>query len=436
MSFGKDNDNLQAIQAYGGGSMRQRAANATRRGGGGRRGGRAYWADTFRPAVKPGVSLIRVLPSQIKTQRLTEENQLYEEVTEWKEVTEHYHAGLKRGALCSAGPFRMIREQRQPCHGCDLFWSKPKGERFISMSPRYIMNVLDYGYFHKVPQIDRKTNQYRMNPKTNQPYTEWVKHADQGCMHCTTATETKQGYVYPWMMSGEMFQTLNGYADTVASSCRSCGGPPNSVYATSWHCSGCGVCVFDLLNTTVPTEQIEATVTRPYSCQSCGTFSYLNEVYACRSCQNPSRATIFDVDIQVQTVQTSEKKWSLLIPWHSSPQGIHENFTELVTKYVPDLDKRFAPTALDKQAQVWNLAGPQQQPQPQQYQQPQYQQYGQQPPPAPTGAIPGPFPGVGDFQQQQQPVNTAPPQQPAVAAQPIPTSIPGGYTPPGGTQQQ
>lgn len=416
MSYGKDPSQLNNIPGYGG-SFSQRAGNASRR----RQktssdNNRPFWADTFKPQEMIPI-WGRLIPVECKITRADDNNNLYSEPTQWYEYREHFHGRHKRSAICSAGPLHFLKNHRDPCLGCDIFWSTPKagkGERkIISRSDKYAFVFIDMSNYHKVPQVDDATGQYRMNTETNQPYLHWVRCAGYGCQACHTAYETRAGYIQPWTMSKAHFNALNAYADGISTCCLSCNGR-GSITPISYTCAGCNGMIIDTRNTTANQNQVRELVSQHYHCRTCNTVAYPVEILQCRSCQSPRRASIFDVDINVMVTRTGDGDQTALILQNTTdPKPLDPQFHDLL-QYTPDLMKRFAPSTLEYQAEQFQVAigqGQAQQPvthpQPVVYAQP----YGQAPAPAPMQVQP----------QQYQPVPQQAPQQ---ALQPRPQWVP------------
>lgn len=76
----------------------------------------------------------------------------------------------------------------------------------------------------------------------------------------------------------------------------------------------------------------------------------------------PVRATIYDVDLQVQAVRTGENDNTILtIVGMTDPKPIDPVFQDLL-QYKPDLSKRFAPSTLEEQSRQWGAPAVQNQP--------------------------------------------------------------------------
>lgn len=367
MAFGKDSSNLGGIPTYGG-NARQQAAAASRQkkhsvSGGSRR---PYWSGAFKPSTSV-VSRVRLLKGEYEHLRDNGNGGLYKEILPWQEYREHYQATSHRGALCSGGVFFMDRNRREPCLGCEEFWDgRAKNKRTMSMSNKFAFNVVIEQLFHKMPQLDAKTNQYRMNPKTNAPYTEWERCRGLGCIGCQTQAETRQGSVQPWVLSKEHFNQLDAYSEYIGNGCTTCGGR-STVSTVMWVCGNpaCGELIFDMQNPALAAEQIKEITLGIYDCQTCHTSAYPEEVIQCAVCTPsggvPVRATIYDVDMDVKLQLTGDgDKTSLIVLAYSDPKRLDTQYADLLQYQVP-LEKRFAPTPLTEQASIWNKQMPMQQ---------------------------------------------------------------------------
>jgi hypothetical protein len=436
MAYGKGAVPEAVLRNKFGGSLSQRAANATMRQPGGR-GRRSYWADVYKPhKIVP--SNVRLIAVECTNLRLDNDGNEFTTKDPWKEFHEHYHGHYRTSGICSGGanPFKR-GPHRRPCYGCDEYWSKPKKEKTISLTPKYAFAALVMEWFHKVPQID----EYGM-PKTNdqgQPYTNWERCLGQGCPHCRNSLENVYGRMQPWPMGTGHFETLNKYAEEHAG-CLTCGGSRTAngmplVSTAAWRCGNphCQQPIFDMYNLAVTIEEMTKVVSQPYHCPYCQQVTFPEEVPYCANCspagQMPMRATAFDIDLLVKAPETGEgKKTRLDIVASSDPRPINPQFAELVQKHTPNLDKIFAPTPLEDQARLWRFA-PTQQAQPVQT---YAQSYGQGAPMAAPQPAPQPMPyspGV-PAGQPAAPFGYPAPQPTTVA--PAVQPPPPGYQPPPG----
>ena len=302
-----------------GGSIHQKQRAATHRPKRGSGGNMPYWVDTFKPS-DISADTIRLVPGSYQVSRITDGNDpvLYLEDTPWWEYCEHYHGGVKKGAICSAGPFRFLKDKREPCYGCDMFWedfeerkriAAEKGikrvehPKRISMRDMFVYNVVDMGNFHKMPRTDAN-GVMKMNPMTNQPYWNWVKCTQAGCVGCMQGVESKIGRLQPWPMGKNHFIALNGYADFISNSCVTCGGR-DCISWLLWQCGNpdCGHPIIRKNSTSYDLRQIQDITSAPFNCKQCGTTSYLLELVECVICQT-SRVLFFFNDAATTEIYT------------------------------------------------------------------------------------------------------------------------------------
>lgn len=419
MSFGKDQTQLQGVAVFGG-TTAQRAANAGRRkkrGGGG--GNRPYWADTFKPH-ETRVDVVRLVPGSYMTQRV-EEDVVTTEETAWYEFLEHFNASVNRGAICSGGPHRFNKAMREACHGCATREAESRDNRTMSSAEKYGFAVVDTGLYHRVPQVDRKTGQIRMNAKENVPYTEWVKCTGRGCQDCPRAVENRYGYIQPWIMAKTHFTALNGYATGIGTCCVTCK-QRGCISSIDWRCANpaCGAIHIDMANSTMTDEQIAEVTNKPLVCHACQSTTFLQETMWCGYCSpagaQPVRATIFDVDLHVQAPRTGENNSTVLqVVGMTDPKPIDPQFEEML-KFAPDLSKKFAPATMAEQESLWRISPSQ--------------------PAAPALQAQAPQMGAQAPQVHTQQYGGAPVQQaiPPMQPQVPPAQQAAGYPPPG--QQQ
>ena len=348
------------------------------------------------------------------------------------QYTKHYDGLLKRGAICSAGPFRD-RELRKPCHGCDIYFAtaaRNQEGRFessrMSKQPLYAFSLWDYGVYHNAPQVDSH-GAVKMSPQ-NKPYMQWTKCIGQGCPGCRAGNlETKQGIMRAWSLNSTQYKVLTQTDKQVGASCAACLGV-NCIRSISWITGCCRDVVIDMQTTQLTMEEINKQTTSEHTCQRCRTQGLLIEQYACGYCaqrgQQGVRASLFDVDLQVMAVAGPNNAKILQVSGFGQPNVIPEDWKSHLKPL--DLPAIYAPDSLDFQAKMFRVQasapGPQQPLQPQGVvQQPQY---------APQ------TPGFAPQQQQFAPPQmqpqfapppqqyVQPPQQPQYAPQAAPTSPP------------
>jgi hypothetical protein len=478
MSFGKDEGHLANIPPHGGNFIQRAKTHARRpqRSGGG--GGRIpHWKDGFKPSlVYP--SLVRLVPGAYRQQVTHDGETVVEEEFTYVKWREHVSksSGSPRSAVCSGGALFASKTKACECEGCTVYWEdyrerqakkargdKTRGPNRMSCRDQYSYTVFDYAPYWKMPDIDRQTGQPRMNNNTNQPYYHW----ETGSVNDPKfqGKEWKQGHLLSWSMGSTYQDVLIMQAKVIGQHCKQCGNM-GCITTLMKICGNpqCGQFIYDPNNTTLTTEQQNKIDYDKYTCPQCQQEGYVGEVIECAACTpqglTPVRAGIFDVDLQVQAVGNPGSQTFLQVLATSEPRPIQISDAKVLETIKPlDLLKKFAPTALERQRQIWNiqvrnapLVG-QQQPQTavpvgqppmpmvpgvqqpmaapsqqyQQYQQPVPQQY--QPPQPQPQSMPTSIVMPPQVPTQQQPQPQPQPQQPQ--QQPQMPAIP--YTTPSNT---
>lgn len=429
MSFGKDDSHLGRIGTFGA-TTAQQMGNAGRRQQGPRKGA-PPWAGNYTPS-EGTPDLVRLIPGKYEAERIDEQTgAVFLEEVAWFEHTEHFHGGLKRSSICSAGVHRMSKDKAQPCRACTIFWEdfrerqrierekgvKPQGPKRISASSKYAFLVLDMGWFFKGVRTDNQ-GKAKTNSNTGQPFLDWIKytghHQDA---EFSSSGEKRNGMVFPWPLNFTQFGTLSGYADIVQRHCKSCGGQ-NCIHTSGYTCPTCNAPTFRQQDSSVPPDRIKEIVSRPMPCWNCKNSNYPRATLSCMNCQYPAPSTLYDVDMQVQKVKVRENN-NIIIPWMSGPRPVDQAYANAL-KYIPDLPKKFAPTPYEEQLQIYGEPQPTAVPQGQ-YVDPnqQHQNYYAQPP-----AYQQPPQGSWSQQPQQWQPPAPPqgqwPQQPQPQPQPQP----------------
>jgi hypothetical protein len=75
--------------------------------------------------------------------------------TPYFHYTRHFDRLHRTDARCSAGPFARFRDRRDPCAGCDLYWStierSTPGRRSsprMTKTAQYVFTAVDHGAYH------------------------------------------------------------------------------------------------------------------------------------------------------------------------------------------------------------------------------------------------------------------------------------------------
>lgn len=410
MAFGKEREHLQGVTPFGAGTsiaqrtqflMRNQGEQRQRKGGGGMR-----FSDIFKPTLSPtSFDLVRIIPGNYTFQGCDGKKNVYTYPgMEYWPFIEHYDGRNKKSTICSGGVFHNFRDAREPCMGCDLFFStmdKQKdanGRRKsrVSKQDKYVFNVLHYNPYHKIPQMD-DSGRVACNDQ-GQPYYNWVPCEGRGCKICPQGVETMPARMLKWEMSYSHFKAITtAYSLAIGQDCANCG-TQKSIQPLAWVCSaeGCGEAVIDMADTTYSDEDIAKVISEPVTCPHCKNNGFLNEVFACGACQNPRRATIFDVSMNVKRTESGQgdsKQTQLIVSSWSQACNIEPQYQEMAKPF--DLPKIYGPSTIDFQKKMFGMEGVQAEGQP-------VQPGGMQRTPVNAGQPAQPNAGFRNYQNQNQ----------------------------------
>lgn len=374
MAFGKDPNGAEGVVPFGGGTItqqdryRKQAAQAARSSKS--TGSAPYWADTFK-LPSDHSRLGRFIPGAYAQKYTIDDENVLEQTLEYYMVREHYNG--KRGGICSAGPLFRNKKMAQPCLGCDIFWEdvrersekkkrgdQSRGPNRMSLRNLYVFNWWDYGLWLKVPRTDG-AGQVMVSRNTNQPFFDWVPAASQDPR--ANQYESKWGNLVAWPMSESYKDTLFKYMDmTIRHDCAMCGSQQTIVcYAKVCGNPACKTPIYDPNNCSLTMNERESLESEPYLCPTCNTRHFIDELVTCRVCNQysakPRRATLFDVDLELISVPSGEgKQTNLQILNRSTPRPIQVADPRILETIKPiDLIKKFSPTPLSKQSELWNI---------------------------------------------------------------------------------
>lgn len=374
MAYGKDESQLNKIVPFGG-NISQRARHYAKsreqaRERRGRGGGAPYWRNVLKCPTSHS-RLVRLIPGQYEQLVTYDDETITKEVFEYHIFREHYHGATGRGAICSAGPLYRNKDKSDDCPGCSMFWEdvkerraknargdKSKGPNRISMRDQYVFTVWDYGLWLKIPDTDRNGN--ARTDDNGQPYTSW--HMAPSNDPRVNQYEHKYGMLIPWPMGETYKDTLLQYNDkSVRNDCATCG-TQGSIQCVQKICGNpnCEHPVYDPSDTTMSPEQIDKLESEPYTCPVCNETNFINEMVECSVClqngQEPRRASIFDIDLEVTAVGTKGQQTVLQILNRSTPRPIQIADPEILKTVGPlDLARQFSPTPPDKQRGMWGI---------------------------------------------------------------------------------
>ena len=357
MSFGKNPQNLDNV----GTTQQQNAAfeasrNRGKGGGGGGGGGKPYFVDSFKPSMD-APDTVRLLKGSYDVSIGQHDGTLITTNLAWFPFTEHYHGTMKKGFVCSAGPFGSFKGKGQPCLGHEMFWADRNAGRKngpMSMRDMYSLGVIHYATYASVEQVDYGTGAIRTNNE-GKAYMTWVRvHEHEKAKFA--GKETVDARQLHWDMGYGHWNTLLEYDKAIGTSCKSCGGV-DTVSMVVWHCSACGNPIIEAASTVLSGIEIEALAKNPVTCAACNHHGYMTEFVNCRSCTEGARATLYDVDLKVKRVGDATGKshqTSLVVLGWSPPRPVDARFADIA---VPnDLSKVFVPEKYEKQLE--KIGGP------------------------------------------------------------------------------
>lgn len=361
--FGKDPTKLGRVPAFGG-SLNQRTTAFKDHSRGPRTSRGRRFSDEYKPPKGPhAFDVGRLIPGAYTVQVPADDkgNELMEVQLEFFPFVEHFDGRTNRSCVCSGGPLHNFKGKRAACDGCDLFYeglSLPKGQaKRMSKRDMFVFNFLHMAPYHKVESLDQSTGQIRTNDK-GEPYHDWHPCEGRTCTACRAGKETTHGRLRPWPMGYAHFNTLiEAYNPLVGTGCTGCG-TKDSIRSVAWICpvQGCGEAIIDLSSTTLSDADIAKIVVREIECPTCHNRALAQEVYECTACQNPQRASIFDVDIHVQRIDNSKdggNQTNLMLTSWSNPRPVDKSFVELAKPLA--LDKMYSATPLEVQKKLFEI---------------------------------------------------------------------------------
>lgn len=374
MAYGKNPQGLSNV-----GSFRQTSHtwNASRNEKKSRTGGgkTPSWVNEYRPPTDD-VDVIRVIQGNYTVEDVNPQGELVKVsgLTFWPYI-EHFDSrpGQRKRCVCSAGPYSNDRNRKQPCHGCDLFWSSMKvnpatGKKekgFMGKRDMVAFTILDYNTYHKVEQMEWDTGRVKLNEATGQPYYSWVRCGKNSegrgvCDPCDGNKEAKQGHRLHWAMGSDHYNTLLSKDEDVGKCCVTCGGR-DTIRNEAWLCTQCGEAIIDD-RTRLTKKEIDDIVYKPVRCRQCQHDGFLTELISCVNCtpmgredRQPKRATIFDVDLKLRRNEPSDgsNRTTLDIVGFADPRPIDKRFVDIAKP--EELNRIYSATTLDIQARLFKI---------------------------------------------------------------------------------
>ena len=335
---------------------------------------RPTWVDSYKPS-KTRLDRIRLLRANYHVE-IVKDDALIKVATPWFPWVEHFHGTRQQGTVCSAGPWRSNKKKKQPCCGCDHFWSgmhtnpqTGKRERgYMGMRDMNTFSVIHYWPYHEVEQIDNEGHVRVGNQ--GKPFTEWVQcEGVASCPHCIAQKPRTPAHKLHWDLGRDHFDRLMNKDRYLATCCKNCGGR-NTITWEAYVCGNksCEHPFFVNGETSVKPEEIEKQVSKGMLCPVCGIFEIPTQYITC-TCGTPVRMGIFDVEMQVKRSPVANgigtelviEEWQGPFEVINLPPEIAAN-AELAESFATPLNLPtiFKPTSYSEQvAKFGNVGAPQ-----------------------------------------------------------------------------
>jgi hypothetical protein len=252
--------------------------------------------------------------------------------------TRHYDRLHRTDARCSAGPLARFRDRREPCAGCDLYWStlerSAPGRRSSSRMTRtaqYVFTAVDQGAYH---------------PRRGRPRADGsgVKCLGAACRACAAGAPSRPGHAVTWDVGWKDLQVLRAAERAIGRACAGCGAA--RLASLAWVCAACGEAAVDLRAANKTEEELALLEEKNHRCRACGHAARLSEIIGCDACtpsgRAPRRATLFDVDIEVTRAVAEDGAPRLAVLGWSAPGPLDAAFAAHARPL--DLPALFAPT--------------------------------------------------------------------------------------------
>ena len=366
MAFGKDQSavgNMNLRQ-----QMRQGTKRAPRSSGGG--GGGALYRDQYRPPSDGTSDIIRIFAGSYPTPQVDFDNKDYFYNEDGSVVTvnmpyfkyiDYYFHPRSRQIVGSEGPLGGFKGKGNACLAADWYWyewrernrtGNKKSPNTLRRTDKCAVSVLVHAPFYHVPQED-KDGTVRMNENTKTPYMEWRKGSlRENDALAAGGYEKKFGHVMHWSLGYGHWETLLSYANGLSSNCRTCHAQ-NTIQEMALVCRHCGEAIVEFDSTTLSEPELIKIREEPVHCRQCNQSSYLNNIIQCTNCNQGEEATLFDFDLEVKQVKSSEegKGSALQVLKALGPRPLDDRFKDDLRKGL-DLAKIFTPFSEDAQLKI------------------------------------------------------------------------------------
>ena len=318
-----------------------------------------YTGSRFANIYKPPMGefeLIRLIPGQYKVPQPVDlgggKFGVKNVTLPYFECIDHFDGRNGQSCICSSGPLGFRKQHALPCIGCAGFYLSPKDAenrrrgRF-SRRQLYVWNVLAYGTFVKIEQVDRNTGLVKLSDTTGKPYTEWVRKSKWN----PAGLEEKEGHLMHWSVGSAHMETIQGYDDIISKTCKNCGTGPDAIRRRALLCQKCGTDVIDCNSTNLQPADIQKMLFLDVECTYCHHVAPLQSFDECCGCDNPVRTCCFDVDINITRMESVGNQTQLVFSSWSPPHPVDASY-----KIFPyDLAAMYAPDSIETQEKRFRL---------------------------------------------------------------------------------
>lgn len=252
----------------------------------------------------------------------------------------HYDQSQRKYLPCSAG--NNIDFAPKPCIGCTKLSDSPQDV--------FAFTAVHLDWYHETPW--EKDGEIQINKKTGKPFTNLTLCEGRGCKVCRT--EGEESRVFGRRGHLTLAYTHKNYlmakADKLSRHCR-CG---EELEVVSMLCPKCGNVMIDMETTDLTDKQIGEYHRDGMVCGKCGRKMIMLDEYDC-DCGNPQPLSIFDVDVELSKVSTSDNKTQLDVAF-GKPGPLDERYKGDTEPY--DFSEIFAPPTIEVQRAIYSYQGP------------------------------------------------------------------------------
>ena len=282
---------------------------------------------------------LRIIPGEYKTELYIPEADSTEIITlPFYRYRRHWYPKEKKFMPCSAGKDPDFAAE--PCVGCTL-----------ELPPQdvYAYTVIHLDWYHLVPW--EKEGKIQMNPHTQKPFMRTYQCEGRGCKMCLSDAEKVFGRRGHISFSYTQKTLLDKRATSTLTNFCKCG---NELDLIGLVCPRCEGTMLDVENTELSDKEIKDMRRDGGMCANCKRTMRPLDIFDC-DCGDPQQVSIYDVDVEISKIKTSDNKSSLQIDFFK-PGPINELYTGDLTPY--DFASIFESPTIEVQKMIYKYNGP------------------------------------------------------------------------------